>query len=118
LSVAPDHLGLLHNRAVLLQRGHRHAEALALHDRAAALGLDAADAHYNRGNTLQSLGRHEEALQAYLAALARDGGHLLAHFDLARLRWRLGDENFDADIRAELRAELHAEPQAELRAEL
>ena len=122
LSAAPDHLGLLHNRAVLLQRGHRHAEALALHDRAAALGLDAADAHYNRGNTLQSLGRHEEALQAYRAALARDGGHLLAHFDLARLRWRLGDENFDADIRAELRAELHTEPHpaphAELHAEL
>ena len=101
LSVAPDHLGLLHNRAVLLQRRHRHEEALAAHDRAAALGLDAADAHYNRGNTLQSLGRHEEALQAYRAALARDHGHVLAHFDLARLRWRLGDEQFDAEMRAE-----------------
>ena len=101
LSVAPDHLGLLHNRAVLLQRRHRHEEALAAHDRAAALGLDAADAHYNRGNTLQSLGRHEEALQAYRAALSRDHGHVLAHFDLARLRWRLGDEQFDAEMRAE-----------------
>lgn len=108
LSVAPDHLGLLHNRAVLLQRGHRHEEALALHDRAAALGLNAADAHYNRGNTLQSLGRHEEALQSYRAALARDHGHVLAHFDLARLRWRLGDEHFDAEIRAELGDALRA----------
>ena len=100
LAAAPQHLGLLHNRAVLLQRCHRHEEALALHDRAAALGLDLADAHYNRGNTLQSLGRHEEALRAYRQALARDPGHLLSHFDLARLRWRMGHEDFDADLRA------------------
>lgn len=100
LAAAPEHLGLLHNRAVLLQRRHRHEEALALHDRAAALGLDVADAHYNRGNTLQSLGRHEEALQAYRQALTREPAHLLTHFDLARLRWRLGDEDFDAEMRA------------------
>ena len=100
LAVAPDHPRLLHNRAVLLQRSYRHAEALALHERAAALGLDAADAHYNRGNTLQSLGRPADAAAAYRAALARDGQHALALFDLARLRWRLGEPDFDADLRA------------------
>lgn len=100
LTAAPDHLGLLHNRAVLLQRSHRHAEALALHERAAALGLDAADAHYNRGNTLQSLGRLADAAEAYRLALARDRSHALALFDLARLRWRLGDPDFDAELRA------------------
>ena len=100
LSAAPQHLGLLHNRAVLLQRLHRHEESLATHERAAALGLDAADAHYNRGNTLQSLRRHEEALTAYRQALARDPHHNLAHYDLARLRWRLGDEDFDAELRS------------------
>ena len=100
LAVAPQHLGLLHNRAVLLQRQHRHAEALAAHDHAAALGLDAADAHYNRGNTLQSLGRPADAAAAYRQALARDGSHALALFDLARLRWRLGEADFDAELRA------------------
>jgi tetratricopeptide (TPR) repeat protein len=99
LSAAPQHLGLLHNRAVLLQRLNRHEEALATHEQAEALGLDAADAHYNRGNTLQSLRRHEEALAAYRQALARDPHHNLAHYDLARLRWRLGDADFDAELR-------------------
>ena len=100
LTAAPDHPGLLHNRAVLLQRCHRHAEALTLHERAAALGLDAADAHYNRGNTLQSLGRHGDALAAYRHALTRNAAHALALYDLARLRWRLGDEDFDTELRA------------------
>jgi tetratricopeptide (TPR) repeat protein len=100
LTVAPKHLGLLHNRAVLLQRQQRHAEALAAHEHAAALGLDAADAHYNRGNTLQSLGRPADAAAAYRQALARDGGHALALFDLARLRWRQGEADFDAELRA------------------
>ena len=99
LAVAPEHLGLLHNRAVLLQRCHRHAEALAVHERAAALGLDAADAHYNRGNTMQSLGRPADAAAAYRLALARDGSHALALFDLARLRWRMGDADFDVELR-------------------
>ena len=99
-TAAPDHPGLLHNHAVLLQRCHRHAEALTLHERAAALGLDAADAHYNRGNTLQSLGRHGDALAAYRQALTRNATHALALYDLARLRWRLGDEHFDAELRA------------------
>jgi tetratricopeptide (TPR) repeat protein len=100
LAAAPEHLGLLHNRAVLLQRQHRHAEALATHDRAATLGLDAPDAHYNRGNTLQSLGRHGEALAAYRQTLSRDPTHALALYDLARLRWRLGEPEFDAELRA------------------
>ena len=100
LGVAPQHVGLLHNRAVLLQRLNRHAEALAAHEQAAALGLDAADAHYNRGNTLQSLGRPADAAAAYRLALQRDGQHALALFDLARLRWRCGDADFDAELRA------------------
>ena len=100
LAAAPEHLGLLHNRAVLLQRCHRHTEALDLHERAAVLGLDAADAHYNRGNTLQSLGRHGDALAAYRQALTRDATHALALYDLARLRGRLGEDDFDAEMRS------------------
>ena len=100
LAAAPGRAALHHTRGVLLQRLARPAEALAAHDRALALGLDAADAHYNRGNSLQSLGRSHEALGAYRAALARDAQHGLALFDIARLRWRLGDPDFTADLDA------------------
>ncbi len=106
LLMAPDKLTLLHNRAVLLQRSHRHADALAVHERAAALGLDTADAHYNRGNTLQSLGRHADAEEAYRRALKHDPGHALTLFDLTRLRWRLGEPEFDAELRSAVAAVL------------
>lgn len=83
-----EHPILLHDQAVLLQRLARYEEALRAHERAGALGLHAADASYNRGNTLQSLGRLEDAEQAYLQALEQSPWHRLAHYDLARLLWR------------------------------
>ncbi len=100
LRAAPGRAALHHNRAVLLQRLSRPAEALAAHDQALALGLQAADAHYNRGNSLQSLGRHDEALAAYRAALALAPQHDLALYDIARLRWRLADPDFTAELDA------------------
>jgi tetratricopeptide (TPR) repeat protein len=100
LMAAPERTALHHNRGVLLQRLARPGPALAAHDRALSLGLDAADAHYNRGNSLQSLGRHGEALAAYKTALAREPQHGLALYDIARLRWRLGDPAFTAELDA------------------
>lgn len=102
LALAPQRAALHHNRAVALGRLHRAEEALQAHERAAALGLDDADAHYNRGNVLQLLGRLDEAAAAYRQALLRQPPHLLAAGDLARLRWRVGDENFDSELRAAL----------------
>ena len=99
LQQAPERAELLHERAVLLQRLHRHADALQDHQRALALGLGAGGAHYNRGNTLQSLGRHEDAVAAYREALSVEPCHPLALFDVSRLRWRLGDADFDAELR-------------------
>ncbi len=99
LQLAPQRPSLLHNRATVLQRVHRYTEALRDHEQARALGLHAADAHYNRGNTLQSLGRHDEAESAYREALALEPAHRLALYDLSRLRWRRGDADFDADLR-------------------
>lgn len=110
LIAAPQRAALHHNRAVVLQRGQRHAESLAAHERALALGLDVADAHYNHGNTLQSLGRAGEAVSAYRRALARDPQHALSLYDLARLRWALGD----VDFAAELDAAEQAAPQSAL----
>lgn len=98
LMLSPEVPALLHNKATLLQRENRPAEALQAHERALSLGLDAADAHYNHGNTLQSLGRHKDAAAAYRRALARKPLHRLALYDLARLRWRLGEEDFDAEL--------------------
>ncbi len=100
LQLAPERAALHHNQGTLLQRKHRHTQALAAHQKALALGLDVADAHYNLGNTLQSLGRSDEALAAYRLALQKQPSHALALFDLARLRWRLNDQPFDAELRA------------------
>ena len=98
LSLLPASPPLLHNRAVLRQRLHRYAQALQDHEAALAAGLDAADAHYNHGNTLQSLGRLGDAVAAYRRALARQPLHQLALYDLARLRWRLGEADFDREL--------------------
>jgi uncharacterized protein (TIGR02466 family) len=100
LAQAPERAALHHNQGVLLHRLARPTEALAAHDRALALGLDLADAHYNRGNSLQSLGRLPEALAAYRKALSRDPQHGLSLYDCARLRWRLGDADFAAELDA------------------
>lgn len=100
LALAPASGALHHNRAVLLQRLERPQEALASHERARALGADDAHARYNRGNTLQSLGRAQAALDAYRSALQAEPRHGLALYDLARLRWRLGEADFDAELRA------------------
>ena len=99
LQLAPDRAALVHNRANLLQQRHRYRDALLGHDRALALGLDVADAHYNRGNSLQSLGLHDDAIAAYSRALALEPGHRLALLDIARLRWRMGQADFDVELR-------------------
>ncbi|MEJ1967954.1 MAG: tetratricopeptide repeat protein [Rhizomicrobium sp.] len=94
------------NLAVALKLQNRHGEALALFDAALrhAPGLPLADA--NRANTLQHLGRQEEAVAGYRKALAKDPLHLSAHQELNALLYRMGrDEDFlksfdDAAVRA------------------
>ncbi len=100
LQRAPGKPALHHNRGVLLQRLNRPAEALAAFEAALARGAADADTHYNRANALQALGRAEEAIAAYRLALAAHPQHGLALYDLARLRWRLGDDAFDEELQA------------------
>lgn len=118
LQLAPDRAALHHNRATVLQQLHRHQESLAAHRQAQALGLDLADAHYNHGNTLQSLGQLNEAAAAYRRALQREPAHRLALYDLARLRWRQADPEFDAELRAAATAQPTSPLAPGLRAQL
>jgi tetratricopeptide (TPR) repeat protein len=96
----PRRAALHHNLGVVLHRQGRHVDALKAHERAAALGLDAADAHYNRANVLLALGRIDAASDGYRQALARHPLHALSLYDLARLRWSNGDADFDAELLA------------------
>ena len=103
IALAPQRAQLHHNRGVALHRAQRSPEALAAHDRAMALGGDEGDLHYNRGNAFQALGRSSEAMAAYRQALRREPLHAFALYDLARLRWRLGDPDYGAELeRAEI----------------
>lgn len=118
LALAPERAALHHNRATLLQRLHRHQASLEAHLQAQSLGLDVADAHYNHGNTLQSLGRMDDAAAAYRRALQKDPGHRLALYDLARLRWRQADPRFDEDLQAAGAAQPNSALAPGLRAQL
>jgi tetratricopeptide (TPR) repeat protein len=100
LTQAPQRAALHHNLGVVLHRQGRHAAALAAHERALALGLDVAEAHYNLGNTLHALGRAQDALAAYRRALTLAPQHALSLYDLAKLRWVLGHDDFDAELLA------------------
>ena len=86
---------LEHNLAVSLKMQKRHADALLLFEsaRAKVPGMPLLD--YNTANTLQEVGRLEEAVELYRRAVARDPLNIQAHRELNTLLYRLGDdENF------------------------
>ncbi len=87
--------------AVLSQRG-RHAEGLALIDRALALRPDAADYHANRGLVLYGLSRTEEAIVAYRKSLSLRPSAPIALYNLGNALQKLNqtDEAIDCYIRA------------------
>jgi len=74
-SIAEAH----NNRALVLHRLARPAEALASCDRAIALAPSLSSAHVNRGNALHALGRRDEALADYDRALALGPDQAEAH---------------------------------------
>lgn len=70
-----------------------HYRAGAFEEAAAALEpLDTTDAHYNRGNALARLGRLQEAIAAYDAALEQAGDHADAAHNKALLEKLLEQE--------------------------
>ena len=70
-----------YNRANVLRRLNRHADALDSYGRALALRPDFGGARNNRGATLMDLQRHIEAVEDYDRAIALDPGHANAHFN-------------------------------------
>jgi len=86
---------LEHNLAIALKQQNRYADALVLFDAAQSKVPEMPFADYNRGNTLQHLGRLEEAVSSYRLALARNPLDMAAHEEINALLYRLGDaENF------------------------
>ncbi len=76
-------------QGILLHTEGRFAEAVAVFERAEALGSRAAAS--NRGNSLLDLGRMEEALKAHETAVERDPAQAGAQYNLALTELRLGD---------------------------
>jgi predicted O-linked N-acetylglucosamine transferase (SPINDLY family) len=95
----PNALGML--GVVLSQRG-RHAEGLALIDRALAVNPDAPDYHANRGLVLASLGRADEAIAAYRKSLSLNPNAPMALYNLGNALQKLDqtDEAMDCYTRA------------------
>ncbi|HEY6578033.1 MAG TPA: tetratricopeptide repeat protein, partial [Rhizomicrobium sp.] len=83
---------LEHNLAIALKQQQRYPESLALFDAARAKVPEMPTVDYNRGNTLQHLGRLEEAADSYRRALARNPLDMAAHEELNQLLYRLGDD--------------------------
>jgi len=74
LSIRPDFIEAMCNRATVLFELDRLEEALAAFDALLATKPDLAFAWNNRGNTLTKLGRFEEAVASYDRALAIQPG--------------------------------------------
>lgn len=78
------------NRGRLLQEQGKLADARADYEHALGINADHAIAAFNLGTVLEDLGELDAAVKAYERAAERELGD--AHFNLARLFHRAGDE--------------------------
>ena len=77
------------NRASVLQRLHRLADALASCDRALALDGNLAEAHCNRGSILNQMQRHDAALASLDRAISLKPDLVEAHANRGSVLFRL-----------------------------
>jgi tetratricopeptide (TPR) repeat protein len=89
LARGPDHAEAVNMHGILLHQDGRFEEAVAVFERAEALGHRAAAS--NRGNSLLDLGRMDEALRAHETAVERDPECSGALYNLSLTRLRMGD---------------------------
>jgi tetratricopeptide (TPR) repeat protein len=85
----PSNPEATNTHGILLHAEQRFSEAIAVFDRAHALGSKSAAS--NRGNSLLDMGRMNEALEAHEQAVQADPNHPGARYNLALTRLRLGD---------------------------
>jgi tetratricopeptide (TPR) repeat protein len=83
---------LEHNLGIALKQQKKFGEALGFLDAARAKVPEMPAVDYNRGNTLQNLGRLEEAVESYRRAIQKHPLDLAAHEELNELLYRLGDD--------------------------
>jgi tetratricopeptide (TPR) repeat protein len=91
LALAPGHEAAALNLGALWAEAGRHAELLALCERALMHTPGSALLHFNRAVALDHLERLPDAAAAYEQALALDAQLADAHYNLGRLREQLGD---------------------------
>lgn len=76
--------------AMLCEAQHFDA-SMSLYDSAILACPNSALIRFNRAIALEDLGRHEEAISSYELSLRLDASLADAHFNIARLKERLGD---------------------------
>jgi tetratricopeptide (TPR) repeat protein len=91
LALAPDFEAAALNLGAMWADAGRHAELLALCDRALAQAPASALLHFNRAVALDHLERAPQAMASYERSLALDPTLADAHYNLGRLREQLGD---------------------------
>lgn len=90
LAQAPEEPSALHLKALILRQRNETPAALTVLDQVARLAPEFAEAHINRGNALNSLGREAEAMVAYETGLALNPAQAEAWNNLGALRHRNG----------------------------
>ena len=85
---------LHHNLGLALRRQRKDQEALGAYDAAQALDPNLENLAVHRGEALQNLSRHEEALAVFEAALEKDSANPELHHRANDLLYRLGREDF------------------------
>jgi tetratricopeptide (TPR) repeat protein len=91
LALAPDFEAAALNLGAMLAEAGRHAELLALCDRALTQVPASALLHFNRAVALDHLERAPAAMASYEHSLVLDPTLADAHYNLGRLREQLGD---------------------------
>ena len=79
------------NLGAMLCEAHKCEEAVSLYDSAIVACPKSALIRFNRAVALEDLGRLDEALLSYEVSLTLDEALADAHFNIARLKERLGD---------------------------
>lgn len=87
IELRPDYAEAWHNLGVCLRMQQQPEQALTHFAEARRLGLARTELLHNQGSALVDLGRIDQAIEAYRAALQADPLDLRSHQDLNKLLW-------------------------------